>query len=140
MYVCHKANKHSIYLSIYKIKNTASAELCEFHCHVSCAPVQDVFRDVSMNLTGILVLPNLGQQTADRIVCGSCTKFVLQRRHIDGLQNFTSWCQRRMEPRAPLDSDIFVDVVTRFAGSELLGEAGFLRRFRSDLTKEIKSL
>ena len=74
---------------------------------------QDIFKDSSINFTGIIVLPNISNQTSEKVVCRKCSDFTIFRRHVDSNKHFEEWCSRHLKPKKPLVGDMFVEVVTR---------------------------
>ena len=83
---------------------------------------QDIFKDTSINFTGLIVLPNISNTTSEKLTCRKCSDFTLFRRHVDSNKHFEEWCSRHLKPKKPLNSEMFVDVVTRLNGLYVLIE------------------
>ena len=83
---------------------------------------QDIFKDSSINFTGLIVLPNISNHTSEKLVCRKCSDFTVFRRHVDSNKHFEEWRSRHLRPKKPMSSDMFVEVVTRLNGLYVLIE------------------
>ena len=83
---------------------------------------QDIFKDSSINFTGLILLPNISNHSSEKLVCRKCSDFTVFRRHVDSNKHFEEWCSRHLKPKKPISSDMFVEVVTRLNGLYVLIE------------------
>ena len=100
---------------------------------------QDIFKETSINFTGLIVLPNISNRTSEKLVCRKCSDFVVFRRHVDSNKHFDEWCTRHLKPKKPLTSDMFVEVVTRLNGLYVLIETPQQNLDQKDIEHESDS-
>ena len=100
---------------------------------------QDIFKDSSINFTGLILLPNISNQTSEKLVCRKCSDFTIFRRHVDSNKHFQEWCSRHLKHKKPLSSDMFVDIVKRLNGLYVLIETPQQNLDSSDKESEDES-
>ena len=83
---------------------------------------QDIFKNATVNFTGLLIMPNISQESEKKIVCEDCSDFTIFRRHLDSSKHFQDWAKAHLKSQNTLDSDTFVDVVTRLNALYVLFE------------------
>lgn len=83
---------------------------------------QDIFKNKMINFTGIIVAPNVAKDSIEKILCKSCLKFFLFRKHVESENSFSSWIKHHLKTKTKMESDVFVDTVTRLNGLFVLFE------------------
>ena len=82
---------------------------------------QDIFKNTTVNFTGLLVMPNVSQD-GEKILCEDCSDFSIFRHHLDSSKHFHDWAKTHLKSKNTLSSDTFVDVVTRLNALYVLFE------------------
>ena len=77
---------------------------------------QDIFKNATVNFTGLLVLPNVSQDVGEKVVCQECSHFAIFRHHLQSGKHFHDWAKSHLKSKKALDSQTFVEVVTRLNG------------------------
>ena len=94
---------------------------------------QDIFKERSINFTGLLVVPNV----EDNLICKDCSDLVLYPRHIETNKSLSDWIKHHLKHKSTMKSDIFVDVVTRLNALYVLFETP-QQNLDSDIEEESK--
>jgi hypothetical protein len=50
------------------------------------------------------------------LVCRQCSDFVIFYRHLDSANSFADWVTKHLKLKQLIESDMFVNIVTRLAG------------------------
>ena len=79
---------------------------------------QDVFKEKTVNFSGLLVVPNL----EENLICKECSNLVMYHKHIESNQSMADWIKHHLKHKSYMTSDIFVDVVTRLNALYVLFE------------------
>ena len=83
---------------------------------------QDIFKEKTVNFTGVIALPNVSQDSSRSLVCKKCSDFTIFRHHVESHTAFSDWIKHHLKNKAPLRSHTFVDVVTRLNALYVLFE------------------
>ena len=84
--------------------------------------LQDIFKNHTINFTGIIAAPNVVSDESKNLLCKNCSDMVMFRRHLEGSSEFNSWIHHHLKTKSQMKSDIFVDTVTRLNGLYVLFE------------------
>ena len=83
---------------------------------------QDIFKNDTVNFTGLLVVPNISREVSEKIVCSDCSDFTIFRHQLESDKQFHGWAKTHLKGKKALDSNTFVDVVTRLNALYVLFE------------------